>query len=152
MAWTDPITTLKTLLDTITIPPQSLGSITKLVTIGKVDASARGGPSGEITPQYTLTVPSMPGRSIDSNGVLREIRMIVQVDVWCQTYGPTENSYQLKEKMTEQLRRLIQTNRANPSTTIKFMEIINETDRDEADIQPILRRKLVLIECTCFRV
>jgi len=151
MTWTDPITTMKTLLDAITIPPASLGSITKLVTVGWVDVSNRGGPSGEITPQYTIKKVSSPWTTLDGPGSVSVVDFIMQIDVWCQTYGPTENSYQLNEKMVEQLRQKIKTYKSNPSSTIKYLEIIQEVNRDEADTKPILRRTAVIVKAVCRR-
>lgn len=149
MTYTDPIATLKGILDGITITPESLPSISKVVSVEWLDESNRGGPNGEITPQYTLALVSSPEEALDANGAVKEGRMLIQIDIWCQTYGPTENDYNLKIKMFKALQSIILANRSEPSSTIKYMEIKNFVDRDELarENKPPLRRRIVFVEC-----
>ena len=151
MVYTDPMTTLITLLNTITITPESITSISKNVSIGNVNATLRGGVGGEITPQFTVMKQAAPTRAMDGAGATSTVEFNYIVSCWNQTYGPTENSAKLNEKMVKAVRDLIKTNRKNPSGTIRYLEVINEIQRDEADITPIIRRTMIFVRAVCLR-
>lgn len=151
MTYVDPMTTIISLLNTITITPESLGSITKSVSIGNVDMDLRGGPGGELTPQFTVMKQAAPTKPLDGNGLVSETEMSLFVSCWCQTYGPTENSAKLNEKMVKAVRDVIKTNRKNPSGTIKYLDVVNEIQRDEADVKPLIRRTIVAVRAICRR-
>lgn len=153
MTWVDPTTTLKTILDAIVITPNSLPSIDKQVRIGWVDKAARGAPGGELTPQYTITQIVSPVSPHNANDSVSDVIANYQIDVWCQTYGTTENSAQLREKMLVGLRAAIRTYRKDPTSTIKHLTIISEIPKDEVigDQEAILRRTMVLVKATCRR-
>lgn len=150
MAYTDPLTTLKTIIDTITIAPE-IGNpaISKNVKIGWLDVSGKN-TNGEITPTYTILKSTAPYMPFDGNDSVSEITMTIQVDVWNTPLG-VENAALLHEKMLEQLRTVIRTNRSNPSGTIRHLTLLSEADKTEVDTKPIIRRTMVLIGAKCFR-
>ena len=150
-AWTDPMATIIAKLKTIVLTPNSLPSISYAVSVGNVDASLRGGPNGEITPQFTVIKQSAPTKALDSNGIVSNSEFNYQISCWNQTYGPTENSEQLNEKMVNAVRAVIKANRLEPSGTIDYMDVVNEIQRDEPDIKPILRRTIVFVRTVCRR-
>lgn len=150
MTYADPLITLKTILDTITITPESGNpAITKNVQIGWLDVAGRAS-NGEMTPTYTILKSSAPYSPLDAQDATSEIRMTIQVDVWNTALG-AEKPTLLQEKMLEQLRTVIRANNKNPSGTIRHLTILSETPKDEIDAKPLIRRTMVLLGAHCFR-
>jgi len=146
MAYVDAVVTLKTLLDTITIPPESGGpAITKVVQTSWLDVAASKTASGQLNPTYTIVRTNLNAQALDANGATNKYDDLVQVDVWCSQLGTHETANRLREKMLAQLRAVILANRSKPDASNYYFEIASETPRDEPDQSPPLCRTMVRI-------
>lgn len=147
MAYVDPVSTLYSIINSI-----SLGGITFKTSIGWLDQKERD-INNYLVPIYTILKVSTVTSSLDTNDRVSLVSMNLQVDVWCQDDAAlnTMSGVKLNEFMVNKLRDKIRENRSHPSTTIKQLTIIDEQNKDEFDVKPIIRRTMVMIRATCLR-